>query len=152
MDATTVIVIAVAALGAGIAIDRVLLARIGRSVLERAREDANRIANDAKREAELQRETYRRVVEAELAGTRATLDRGVQEHHRAVRRHTEKLDRRLEKLNRLAQHIQERTRLIHHATDASDTHAPAAPRDSRTGVSAATDRRCGQSHHARAAA
>lgn len=121
MDATTVIVIAVAALGAGIAIDRVLLARIGRSVLERAREDANRIANDAKREAELQREAYRREVEAELAGTRATLDRDVQEHQRAVRRHKEKLDRRLEKLNRRAQRIQERERLLQQATDAVNT-------------------------------
>src|SRR5690625_358486 len=128
MDATTVIVIAVAALGAGIAIDRVLLARIGRSVLERAREDANRIANDAKREAELQRETYRREVEVELAGTRATLDRDVQEHQRAVRRHKEKLDRRLEKLNRRAQRKQERERLLPQDADADNTLTHEAPR------------------------
>ncbi|MFW5955651.1 MAG: Rnase Y domain-containing protein, partial [Rhodothermales bacterium] len=120
MDATTVILIAVVALGAGIAIDRILLARQGHRRLSRAEEEARRIVSHAERVAEQQRESYRREIESELSEQRISLRKDREEYQRVLRKNREKLERRHEKINRRSKRLLEREELLNQATEALD--------------------------------
>ncbi len=139
MEATTVILIAVVAIGAGIAIDRFLLARIGRSRIATAREEARRIVDDAKREAQTHRESYRREIEAELSDQRLTLDREREEHQRSLRKLKDKLERRHDKLSRRSDRIQEREQLLQQATEAVENLRREARRSHQQAETLRTD-------------
>lgn len=121
MDATTVALIAVVALVAGIAVDRYLLARRGRSQVREAESRAEKIVAKAEGEADTLRESYRKEVELELAQRRATLEQQEEEHKRNVRRVKEKFDRRYEKLNRRTQRFKDRERLLEKTVQAVDS-------------------------------
>ncbi len=120
MEAATVILIAVVALGAGIALDRFLLSRSGRRLIAHARESARRIVDEAKRDAHNHRESYRREIEAELSLQRSELEQEREEHQRSLRRIREKYRQNRDKLNRRAARVQEREQLLKQSTEAVD--------------------------------
>jgi ribonucrease Y len=121
MDATTVVLIAVVALAAGIAVDRFLLARMGRSQLRDAQDQATQIIERAQSEADTLRDTYRKEVELETAQKRVSLEQQEEEHKRNVRRLKEKLERRQEKLAKRIQRFKDRERLLSRATEAVES-------------------------------
>lgn len=118
MEATTVILIAVVAIGAGIAIDRFLLARSVRHPISEARETAKRIVDDAQREAQTQRESYRREIEAELIVQRTSLEQEQEEHQRSLRKLKDRFKQGREKLNRRSARLLEREQRLEQATEA----------------------------------
>jgi ribonucrease Y len=132
MDATTVALVAVVALVAGIAIDRFLLSRLGRTRIREAEERAEQIVARAESEADILRESVRKDIELELAQKRATLDLEEEEHKRNARRLKEQYTRRHEKIGRRVQRQKERERLLEKATAAVDAIRREAERTKST--------------------
>jgi ribonuclease Y len=123
MNATAVgvvVIVAVVALGLGILLDRLLLARIGRNLLAQARERADKLLAEARLEAQTFRHEHVEKVAAELARQQEAVEREQEEARRAIQHSRAKLEQRHEKLNRRIQRINEHENVLHKATEAID--------------------------------
>ncbi len=112
------VIAVVVALGIGIAIDRFLLSRAGRSRLVEAEKDAERIVQHAQREAEAYRLEHIDRAEADLARTREAAENEYGESKRALQRARHKFESRREKLNLRAERVNEREAQLHKAAEA----------------------------------
>lgn len=112
------VAVAVVALGVGIAVDRFLLARAGGSRLSNATQEADRILEQARREADALQHEHLEKAEQELARSQEAAANMQEETKRTLRRTRQKLEKHREKLNRRTQRINEREELLHKATEA----------------------------------
>lgn len=106
------IAVAVVALCIGIAVDRFLLSRKGRARVSEAEEQANRLIQEARREADELRRQQAEQAEAELARSRSTVESEYEESRRALRRSKKKLEKQREALSRRARKINDRESLL----------------------------------------
>ncbi|MDX1547464.1 MAG: ribonuclease Y [Rhodothermales bacterium] len=138
MDATTLVVlvvVAVVALGIGIAVDRWLVRRGSQSALARAQEQARRLLDDAERDAAAFRQEHIETGRSALSRERQAFDDERSEAERTLRRQRQKLDQRLKKLNRRAQRVNDREAALHQAAEALGVlreEAETAARQART--------------------
>ena len=121
MDPTTILVVAivaVVALGIGIAVDRWLLPGGGRSELEKSRAEAQHLLAEAKQQATAYREEHIDKAKAALALREKAFEEEREETQRALRRSRQKAEQRLNKLNRRTQRINDRESALHKASEA----------------------------------
>ncbi len=112
------VAVAVVALGVGIAVDRFLLARAGGSRLSNAKQEADRILEQARREADALQHEQLEKAEQELARSQEAAANMQEETKRTLRRTRQKLEKHRDKLNRRTQRVNEREELLHKATEA----------------------------------
>ena len=112
------LIVAVVALGIGIALDRWLLTRSNRGRLAQARGEARRLVQEAEQEARLYRAEHVEQVEADLARQRREVEQEAAETKRHLGRSRQKLEQRQSKLNRRAQRLTEREALTDKASEA----------------------------------
>lgn len=105
-----VAVVAVLAIGLGIAVDRFLLKRVGLNKLADARLEAKRLIS----------EHEQRIAQADedLNERDESFEREATETRKSQKRTRRKLEQRQDKLNRRIQRVNERENLLHKATDA----------------------------------
>ncbi len=115
-----IIAVAVGALLIGLVLDRWLLRRHSGGRIAEAQDRANRLLEEAEREAREFRREHIEQVEADLARARQALEQEQEETRRALRRSKQKLEQRQEKLNRRIQHVQARDGLLNKAAEALD--------------------------------
>ncbi len=115
---TVTLIVAVVALGIGIAVDRLLLARTGRGELARARERAERLLTEAEQEAVAFRQEHIDTAKAELERQQKAFEQERDEATRTLRRSRQKLEQRQQKLNNRVQRVNERESALHKAVEA----------------------------------
>ncbi len=115
-----VALVAVLALGVGIAVDRFLVKRIGLSTLADAREQASRLLADAEKEIEALREQRITRAESDLARREQEFQEEIEASRRSWRRARQKLEFRHEKLARHARMLAERDDLLQEGADLID--------------------------------
>ncbi len=122
MDTTTLLIAlaAVLAFGAGIALDRSLLARAGRRTLNEARTQSQRILDSARKKAEEIRQEQSKQAEQDLARSRREVELEFEESRRTLRRSRQKLEKHRERLNQRTLQVNEREALLHKASEALD--------------------------------
>lgn len=131
MDATTgilILVVAVVALVAGIAVDRFVLRRSGRNTLDRARDRAQQILDEAHREADSTLDSYKEKARSELDDERRAFEKKHRDAKRSLQRSRKKLEERREKLQRRLQRISEHEEALSQAAEALEPLAKEAER------------------------
>lgn len=112
-----IIVVAVLALGVGVAVDRFLLARSSRDRVSAAERRADLLLEEARRDVEVYRRKHVTAAEDELARAREAAESEFSESRKSLQRAREKIDSRREKLNLRAERVNERENALHKAAD-----------------------------------
>jgi len=106
------------ALGAGVALDRLLLTRIGENVLKSARLRAQQILAQAEAEAQTYRREHLELAEAALQQQRQAFEQEQAEARKALQQAQERLAERQEALNRRTLRVNEREKTLAKAAEA----------------------------------
>ncbi len=106
------------ALGAGVALDRLLLTRIGQNVLKSARLRAQQILAQAEAEAQTYRREHLELAEAALQQQRQAFEQEQAEARKALQQAQERLAERQEALNRRTLRVNEREKTLAKAAEA----------------------------------